>query len=40
MVSMKNLHNGLGVKNMSDLVLKVINGKNENKLKDNEIKKT
>ena len=37
---MKNLHNGLGVKNMSDLVLKVINGKNENKLKDNEIKKT
>ena len=37
---MKNLHNGLGVKNLSDLVLKEINGKNENKLKDNEIKKT
>ena len=37
---MKNLRNGLGVKNMYDLVLKERNGKDENKLKDNEIKKT
>ena len=39
-VSMKNVHNGLGVKNMSDLVLKEIYGRYGTKnLKNNEIKK-
>ena len=39
-VSMKNLHNGLGVKNMSDLVLKEIYRKYERKsLTKNETKK-
>ena len=37
---MKNVHDGLGVKNMSDLVLKEIYDKYERKnLTDNEIKK-
>ena len=37
---MKDVHNGLAVKNMSDLVLKEIYGKCERKnLTDNEIKK-
>ena len=31
-VSMKNVHDGLGVKNMSDLVLKEIYGKYERKI--------
>ena len=39
-VSMKNVHDGLGVNNMSGLVLKEIYGKYEKKnLTDNEIKK-
>ena len=39
-LSMKNLHDGLDIKNMSDIVLKEIYGKYGRKnLTDNEIKK-
>ena len=39
-LSMKNLHDGLDIKNMSDIVLKEIYGKYGRKnLADNEIKK-
>ena len=39
-VNMKNVHDGLGVKDMSDLVLKEIYGKYERKhFTDNKIKK-